>query len=82
MANRLDPINLADFTGGLDLRSNQFQLAANQSPEMENITIDPLDITCALALGGLWFFVFTQQLKTRSLLPIKEPALKEALGHG
>jgi len=48
----------------------------------DHITIDPLDITCALALAGLWFFVFTQQLKTRSLLPIKEPALKEALGHG
>jgi hypothetical protein len=48
----------------------------------DHITVHPLDITAALALAGLWFFVFTQQLKTRSLLPMKEPALKEALGHG
>jgi hypothetical protein len=48
----------------------------------DHVSIHPLDITTALALSGLWFFVFTQQLKTRSLLPVKEPALKEALGHG
>ena len=42
MPNRLEPINLADFTGGLNLRSNQFQLGPNESPEMENIVIDPL----------------------------------------
>jgi hypothetical protein len=42
MPNRLEPINLIDFTGGLNLRRNQFQLAANESPEMTNITIDPL----------------------------------------
>jgi hypothetical protein len=44
--------------------------------------IHPLDVTCALALGGIWFFLFTRELKTRSLLPDREPALKEALGHG
>jgi hypothetical protein len=48
----------------------------------DHVAIHPLDITTALALAGLWFFVFTQNLKTRSLLPVKEPALKEALGHG
>ena len=42
MPNRLEPINLTDFTGGLNLRSNQFQLAPNESPEMVNIVIDPL----------------------------------------
>ena len=42
MANRLEPLNLRDFTGGLNLRANQFQLAPNESPEMENIAIDPL----------------------------------------
>lgn len=42
MPNRREPLNLIDFTGGLNLRSNQFQLAENESPEMENITIDPL----------------------------------------
>jgi hypothetical protein len=44
--------------------------------------LHPLDVTTALALGGLWFFLFTRELKTRSLLPDREPALKEALGHG
>lgn len=42
MANRLEPVNLVDFTGGLNLRRNQFQLRGNESPEMENITVDPL----------------------------------------
>jgi hypothetical protein len=42
MANRLEPVNLIDFTGGLNLRRNQFQLDANESPEMRNIAIDPL----------------------------------------
>lgn len=42
MPNRLEPINLIDFTGGLNLRKNQFQLAGNESPEMVNIAIDPL----------------------------------------
>jgi hypothetical protein len=42
MPNRLEPVNLVDFSGGLNLRENQFQLAENESPEMHNITIDPL----------------------------------------
>jgi len=29
------------------------------------------------ARGGFWLFAFTRQLKTRSLLPIHEPSLKE-----
>jgi len=45
-------------------------------------SLHALDVTTALALSGIWFFVFTRQLKTRSLLPIHEPQLKEALGHG
>jgi len=42
MVNRLEPVNLIDFTGGLNLRKNQFQLNGNESPEMRNIAIDPL----------------------------------------
>ena len=42
MPNRLEPLNLVDFTGGLNLRANQFQLGPNESPEMINISIDPL----------------------------------------
>jgi hypothetical protein len=41
MANRLDPINLIDYTGGLNLRRNQFQLAENESPDLLNVDIDP-----------------------------------------
>ena len=42
---------------------------------------EALAVIYALALGGLWLFLFTRELKTRSLLPDREPALKEALGH-
>ena len=41
MPNRLDPLNLMDFTGGLNLRRNQFQLADNESPDMLNVDVDP-----------------------------------------
>ena len=41
MPNRLEPINLMDYTGGLNLRASQFQLADNESPDMLNIDIDP-----------------------------------------
>lgn len=30
-----------DFTGGLNLRADQFQLARNESPDMMNVEIDP-----------------------------------------
>jgi hypothetical protein len=41
MVNRLEPLNLMDFTGGLNLRRNQFQLADNESPDLLNVDIDP-----------------------------------------
>lgn len=41
MANRREPLNLMDWTGGLNLRRNQFQLADNESPDMFNVNIDP-----------------------------------------
>lgn len=41
MANRLDPINLLNFTGGLNLRRTSFQLAENESPAMLNVEVDP-----------------------------------------
>ena len=41
MPNRLEPLNLMDFTGGLNLRTNQFQLAENESPDLLNVDIDP-----------------------------------------
>lgn len=33
--------NASDFTGGLNLRSDPFQLADNESPEMLNVDVDP-----------------------------------------
>ena len=41
MPNRLEPLNLMDFTGGLNLRKNQFQLGENESPDLLNVDIDP-----------------------------------------
>jgi hypothetical protein len=41
MPNRLEPLNLMDFTGGLNLRRNQFQLGENESPDLLNVDIDP-----------------------------------------
>lgn len=40
MANRLEPVNLSDFRGGLNLRRDQLQIQATESPEMENIALD------------------------------------------
>ena len=30
-----------DFTGGLNFRADQFSLAANESPDLLNIDVDP-----------------------------------------
>jgi len=48
----------------------------------EHLAPHLLDLTTPVALFGIWFYVFTAQLKTRSLLPARETMLKEALGHG
>lgn len=41
MASRLQPLPVADFTGGLNLQRDPFQLAPNESPDMLNVEIDP-----------------------------------------
>jgi len=41
MAQKLSTYNNADFTGGLNLRADQFKLAPNESPDMLNMEIDP-----------------------------------------
>lgn len=41
MNTRLQAINLDDFTGGLNLWRNQFNIGPNQSPDMLNMEIDP-----------------------------------------
>jgi len=41
MASNLRLFRQDDFTGGLNLRSDQFQLADNESPDLLNMEIDP-----------------------------------------
>lgn len=41
MAGSIRMLRQDDFTGGLNLRADQFQLATNESPDMLNVEIDP-----------------------------------------
>jgi hypothetical protein len=41
-----------------------------------------LDAAAPIALGGVWLALFLWQLQSRSLLPLGEPYLAEALEHG
>lgn len=40
MSTRLQPLSLRDFTGGLNVRDNSFQLGDNESPAMLNVLVD------------------------------------------
>lgn len=40
MVNRVRPINLIDFTGGLNLRGDAFELSPVESPDMLNVDLD------------------------------------------
>jgi hypothetical protein len=39
-----------------------------------------LDLVVPLAVGGLWTAAFFWQLQRRTILPIGQPGLKEAMG--
>ena len=39
--SQLEPLDLIDFTGGLNIRRTDFNIGENESPEMLNIEIDP-----------------------------------------
>lgn len=41
MPRRVQLLNLTDFSGGLNLRADSFQLADNESPDLLNVDIDP-----------------------------------------
>ena len=41
-----------------------------------------MDLAAPVALGGIWLWSFTAQLKRRPLLPLQDPHLEEALEHG
>jgi hypothetical protein len=40
-----------------------------------------LYLAAALAVGGLWLFVYVRELRKRPLLPVNDPYLPEALAH-
>lgn len=41
MPKRIQVANFTDFTGGLNLRADPFQLAPNESPDLLNVDVDP-----------------------------------------
>lgn len=46
------------------------------------VAFGPLDVLAPIAIGGLWVAFLLGQLKNRALVPVREPAFKEALAHG
>jgi len=54
-------------------------IAPNFHPE--KFSIHWMDILAPLGIGGLWVAAFAWQLKTRALLPINDPRMKEAFYH-
>ncbi len=56
-----------------------WQAAPNFSPR---IGLHWLDVAAWLALGGVWLWFFARRLGGRSLLPVHDPFLPEALANG
>ena len=50
-------------------------------PEFPHAGLDLhwLDFTLPIGIGGVWLGVFARQLKTRPLLPLGEPEVREML---
>ncbi len=48
----------------------------------DHVALHWLDLAAPVALGGIWIGVFAGELGRRPLLPVGDPFLKEALGHG
>ena len=40
-----------------------------------------MDIAVPVGLTGIWLFVFTRNLRSRSMLPVNDPYFKEAFAH-
>jgi hypothetical protein len=47
-----------------------------------DFTLHWLDLVAPVAIGGLWVWLFTRELKRWPLLPIGDPNLEEMLSHG
>jgi hypothetical protein len=41
-----------------------------------------MDVTALVGLGGIWLAYFLYQLEKRTLMPLHDPHLEEALVHG
>jgi len=54
-------------------------IVPNFSPE--HFSVHWLDIAAPIGIGGVWMAAFLHGLKKRSLLPMNDPRLKEALLH-
>jgi uncharacterized membrane protein len=54
---------------------------AAPSFEHGHLSFHWLDLTTLVGLGGIWLALFIGQLKTRSLVPVNDPYLAEALGN-
>ena len=46
------------------------------------LSVHWLDLVAPVALGGIWVALFLWQLGTRSLIPVTEPTLQEAIEAG
>lgn len=57
-----------------------WQAAPTFSPD--RLALHWLDLAAAVAVGGLWLAWFFHELAKRPLLPVNDPHIEEALGHG
>jgi hypothetical protein len=48
----------------------------------DGVSLHFMDLAAPIGIGGLWLAFFSQQLRTRPLLPMNDPYLEEALSHG
>jgi hypothetical protein len=57
-----------------------WQAAPTFSPD--RLSLHWLDLAAPVAVGGLWLAWFFHELAKRPLLPVNDPHIEEALGHG
>jgi hypothetical protein len=68
--------------GMLAMRAVDLFFLIGPEAHPEGFGVHWLDVTLPLGLGALWVGLFLWQLAKRPLLPVNEPYLAEALGHG
>ncbi len=75
---------LLAWVAGLLLVMHWVDLYWNVVPAFSagELTLSWLDVVAPVALGGLWVWLFVRELKTRPLLPVRDPYLEEAFADG